>query len=130
MMDRLARRLLAPVNTSVISIMGVFNVLLGFWLVLPFDSLNKYHQGYLELFIGVILLIIGSTILFGTIKEHLPVLSRGALVGFMFWITVTGLAIYVNWKGSDWIFTLMIAVYHGFVGVNLWVNLNNLPNKK
>lgn len=128
MLDKLAKRLLQPVNTSVISIMGAFNTLLGVWLIMPFTSLNEYSER-LELLIGGILLVIGAFILFGALRERLATLCTGALAGFLFWIMGTGLAL-TNWKSTGWIFTLMIAVYHGFVGLNLLVNSRNLPNKK
>jgi len=129
MLDKLASRLLQPLNTSVISIMGVFNVLLGFWLVMPWDSLNKYKAEGLEFMIGAILLAIGICILLGAIREKITVLGGGAITGFLFWIMVTGLAM-THIKNVDWIFTLMIAIYHGFVGLNILVNNRNLPNKK
>lgn len=128
MLDKLAKRLLQPVNTSVISIMGVFNSLLGIWLLMPFKSLNKYPAN-LELSIGSVLLVIGGCILFGALRERLAALCTGAIAGFLFWIMGTGIAL-TNWKSTDWIFTLMIAVYHGFVGLNILVNNRNLPNKK
>jgi hypothetical protein len=39
------------------------------------------------------------------------------------------LAVATHFTATDWIFTLMIAVYHGFVGLNILVNNRNLPNK-
>lgn len=129
MLDKLAGRLLQPLNTSVISIMGVFNLLLGFWLLMPWDSLNKYKAEGLEFMIGTLLCAIGICILLGAIREKITVLGGGAIAGFLFWIMTTGLAT-THIKNVDWIFTLMIAVYHGFVGLNILVNNRNLPNKK
>jgi hypothetical protein len=128
MFDKLAKRLLQPVNTSVISIMGIFNLLLGFWLILPFRSLSKYEQS-IEFTVGAGLLTIGIIILYGALRERFSTLGTGAIVGFIFWIIATGLAIATHFTSTDWIFTLMIAVYHGFVGVNILVNNHNLPNK-
>jgi hypothetical protein len=128
MFDKLAKRMLQPVNTSVISIMGVFNLLLGFWLILPFKSLGKYEQS-IELSVGVVLFTIGAIILYGALRERISTLGTGAIVGFIFWIIATGLAVATHFTATDWIFTLMIAVYHGFVGLNILVNNRNLPNK-
>lgn len=128
MLDKLAKRLLQPMNTSVISIMGFFNTLLGSWLIMPFRSLNRYSET-LEQPVGGILLAIGLFILYGAIRDRLSALSTGAIVGFIFWIMVTGVAM-THLQEIDWIFTLMIAVYHGFVGLNIIVNNGNLPNKK
>lgn len=129
MLDKLAKRLLQPVNTSVVSIMGFFNTLLGLWLVLPIKSLNKYEGPTLEITIGSILLIIGGTILWGAIRERIPMLIVGSMSGFIFWTMASGLALTTNWRATDWIFTSMIAIYHGFVGLNMIVNNRNLPNK-
>lgn len=129
MFDSLAKRMLQPVNTAVISIMGVFNLLLGFWLILPFKSLGKYDQS-IEFSIGVLLFMIGSIIVYGALRERISTLGTGAIAGFIFWIVATGLAVVTRFTATDWIFTLMIAVYHGFVGLNILVNNRNLPNKK
>lgn len=129
MFDSLAKRMLQPVNTAVISIMGVFNLLLGFWLILPFKSLGKYDQS-IEFSIGVLLFMIGSIIIYGALRERISTLGTGAIAGFIFWIIATGLAVVTRFTATDWIFTLMIAVYHGFVGLNILVNNRNLPNKK
>lgn len=128
MFDKMAKRLLQPVNTSVISIMGVFNLLLGTWLVLPFKSLGKYEES-IELSIGAILITIGAIIVYGALRERISTLGTGAIVGFIFWIIATGLAVATRFTSTDWIFTLMISVYHGFVGLNILVNNRNLPNK-
>ena len=128
MFDTLAKRMLQPVNTSVISIMGVFNLLLGTWLALPFKSLGKYDQS-IELSIGAILITIGAIIVYGALRERISTLGTGAIVGFIFWIIATGLAVVTHFTATDWIFTLMISVYHGFVGLNILVNNRNLPNK-
>jgi len=128
MFDNLAKRMLQPVNTSVISIMGVFDLLLGFWLALPFKSLGKYENS-IELSVGAILMVIGAIVTYGALRERISTLGTGAIVGFIFWIIATGLAMATRFTATDWIFTLMIAVYHGFVGLNMLVNNRNLPNK-
>lgn len=130
MLDKLAKRLLQPVNTSVISIMGVFDFVFGGWLILPFNSLsNKYSSGFPEWLIGLITLVIGFLIVFGAVRERLQMLSVGALVGFLFWLIATGLAMTTRIESPAWIFAIMISVYHFFVGVNIRVNYSNLRNK-
>lgn len=130
MLDKLAKRLLQPVNTSVISIMGVFDFVLGFWLILPFNSLSsQYPIGFPEWIIGFITLFIGVLIVFGAVRERLQILSIGALVGFLFWLIATGLAMTTRIESPAWIFTIMISIYHFFVGVNIRVNYSNLRNK-
>lgn len=131
MLDKLAKRMLQPVNTSVTSIMGAFNALLGFWLLLPFSSLSGRlaYGDVIELALGLITFIMGLCILVSSVREKLRILSIASLAGSIFWIAATGLSLYINWKSSGWIFTIMIASYHGFVGLNIRVNIKNLPNK-
>lgn len=131
MLERLARRLLVPVNASVTSIMGVFNSFLGFWLLLPFSAISdRYSTFGIKELVAIATLIIGFFIIAGAVQEKMNFLIWGSFAGFIFWIATTGLAIFVNWQSPGWIFTLMIACYHGFVALNLKVNHKNLPNKK
>jgi len=128
MLDNLARRLLEPVNTSVISILGLFNLLFGIWLLLPFDSIVLSSPYLSEWGIGAITTLIGILILIGSIFERLFPLSTGTLIGFCFWIAVTGVVLLTRWQSPGWIFALMIALYCLFVNLNIRIN-SNLLNK-
>lgn len=131
MLDKFADRLLQPVNTSVISILGMFNTLLGIWLLLPFDSIaGQFSSPYMpEWLLGVVVLVIGIAILYSSIAGKAKLLSFAALLGFSFWIAVTGVGLSFDWRSPGWIFGLMIAMYCGFCSVNIRIN-SNLLNKK
>jgi hypothetical protein len=132
MLDSLARRLLLPINTSVIGILGMFNVLLGFWIVLPFRSLGQNYSSefFPEWFLGSTTLAIGALIVYGAFKENLKILSIGTVVGFFFWFVAMVLLLITHWASPGWIVGLMIAAYCGFVHLNISVNNKNLRNKK
>lgn len=130
MFDEVARRLLEPVNTSVISILGLFNVLLGIWVLLPFDSLIQTSTLVPEFVLGIITLIIGVLIVWGSFRENMNILKWGTGAGFIEWIGLMGVVIYLNWKSTGWIVALMVSAYCGFVHLNIQVNRKNLLNKK
>lgn len=131
-LDKIAERLLQPINTSVISILGMFSVLLGFWLILPFDSLSTELIGSnsYEWMIGLGMGLPGMTIVFGALTDRMPALTLGTGAGFYVWFGLMVLTLIMNWQSGWWIVALMIAVYCGFVHLNLRVNRNNLQNKK
>jgi len=124
MFDKLAKRLLQPVNTSVVSILGFFNALLGLWLLLPFTSISEqFSSPYIQEWeLGILIMAIGLPTLLGSIFERLSMLKIGTLLGFSFWAAVTGAVLYAKWQSPGWIFSLMIAMYCGFVYVNIRIN--------
>lgn len=132
MLDKLARRLLQPINTSVISILGMFNALLGIWIMLPFDSLDPRYVSSIapEWFVGVITLLVGILIVAGSAKESFTLLTAGTVVGFIFWFTAMVLMVVANWRSPDWLVAFLISSYSGFVYANVSVNSRNLLNKK
>ena len=131
-LDKIAERLLQPINTSVISILGMFSVFLGVWLTLPFDSLSNELIGnkhYYEWIVGTAMVIPGATIVIGALMDKMHALTIVTGLGFYVWFGLMVLTLILNWQSGWWIVALMIAIYCGFVHLNLRVNRNNLPNK-
>ena len=129
MLDKTANRMLKPINTAGVSILGIFNVLLGIWISLPFDSLHHVNS-LPEWIIASILLIIGSFILSGSIGDNYRTLLTGTQLNFYTWFLSVGGLLYTDWQSVLWIIALMIAAYSLFVSVNIKVNRENLPFKK
>lgn len=130
MFEKTANRMLHPINTMGVSILGLFNVLLGIWICLPFDAMNDVSNSFPEWLISALMLIIGSFILSGSLKETYTTLVIGSQLSFYFWFLSVGGLIYSNWHDPSWIVALMIAAYSLFVAVNIKVNKDNLPFKK
>jgi|SRR5215203_140440 len=121
MLDRLARRLLEPINTSVISILGIFNILFGIWMLLPFPSLGL--PAFLaEWAVGIVALGIGGLIVTGSAKESYYLLGAGCALGSFAWVIGTVMSFSLDWKSPAWIFAFMIALYCTFVYINISVN--------
>lgn len=132
MFDALAKRLLQPINTSVISILGMFNVLVGIWIALPFTSIGKeYSTTFIpELGLGLVLAIVGTCVVLGSAKENYVLLSIGCAMGFILWLILMVLILVYSWRSPDWLVCFMISSYSGFVYSNISVNSKNLLNKK
>lgn len=120
---KLATKLLAPVNTSVVSILGFGQMLIGFWLVLPMNSWGQYSTPLVpEWIIGVLLLIIGSSITWFSLKTNLKALQRSTTAGYLFWFISMVIMLIVHLSGTGWIFSLIFAIYCFMISLNIRVN--------
>ncbi len=129
MWDKTASKMLSPINTMAVSILGIFNILLGIWIMLPFESLLFVHN-FPEWIVSSIMLIIGYFITSGSIGQRYRTLAIGTQLSFYFWFLSIGGLLYAQWQNPIWIVALMIAMYSAFVSVNIKVNRDNLPFKK
>lgn len=129
MFDKTAGKMLRPINTMAVSILGFFNILMGIWISLPFDSLHT-PDSFPEWIIASGMLIVGAFIVAGSIGEIYRTLLIGAQLSFYYWFCAMGGLLFVNWHDLSWIVALMIAAYSLFVAVNIKVNRENLPFKK
>lgn len=129
MFDKTASKMLSPINTYAVGILGVFNILMGLWICLPFESLAFMHS-FPEWIVASIMMIIGYFITSGSIMEAYRTLVMGTQMSFYFWFLSVGGLLYAQWQNPAWIVALMIAMYSLFVAVNIKVNKENLPFKK
>lgn len=129
MFDKTASKMLSPINTYAVGILGVFNILMGLWICLPFDSLSFMHS-FPEWIVASIMMIIGYFITSGSVMEAYRTLIMGTQMSFYFWFLSVGGLLYAQWQNPAWIVALMIAMYSLFVAVNIKVNKENLPFKK
>jgi hypothetical protein len=126
MFEKAASRMLSPINTAAVSILGLFNMLLGVWILLPFDAFNASVP---EFFYGLALFVIGLSIVYGSAKEIYKILAIGTRLSYYLWFLTMLASLYVDWHDPYWIISLMIACYGLFVATNIKVNKNNLPFK-
>lgn len=129
MWDKTASKMLSPINTMAVSILGFFNILVGIWVSLPFESLS-YLNGFPEWILSASMLVIGYFITAGSIRQVYKTLLIGTHLSFYYWFLAMGGLLFVQWQNPVWIVALMIALYSAFVAVNIKVNRDNLPFKK
>lgn len=130
--SRFIRDVLQPINTAAISIMGVYTILWGIWVANPWWNTFERAQAFEimalvapEYIWGLVAISVGIIIMRGTIKQSYNALTRGALFGFLQWITVSGFFFFGDWQNTGGITYLMLAVYCGFIWLNLRVNKKN-----
>jgi len=128
-LDGLKRALFRPINKAAISIMGAFTLLWGIWVANPlwavfstaplFNAMSVLAPEWVW---GTVAIIVGITMLWGVIRMSYRSLMSGALVGFYFWIAGSICFFLGDWQNTGGITLLMIALYCGYIALNLRVN--------
>ena len=118
-----------PINKAAVSIMGAFTMLWGFWVVNPFW--NVFTTAPLFQFMasvapewawGLAALVVGAVIIYGVVKMSYRSLISGAQTGFYFWLFASISFFIGDWQNTGGITLLMIALYCGYVALNLAIN--------
>ena len=129
MLDKFKQAMFRPINTSAISIMAAFTLLWGFWVGNPFWTVFDQAQLYSfmtdvmpEWAWGLSAFGVGSVMAYGVKKESYNALKRGALAGFYYWLFAASTFFAGDWQNTGGITLLMVAIYCGFVALNLHVN--------
>lgn len=124
MLDKLAKRLLQPINTSLALLIGVYNLLTGLWLCLPFNSIENILETYgtEEHQLGIWLIIVGLITSVAVIASKYEYLLIGSFLSFVTWLAALILLLFSNIAGVGWITALVISGYCGMIFINLRVN--------
>lgn len=124
---KLSSKLLAPVNTTIISILGIGKMLIGIWLMMPFNSWSDYSPTLLpEFLIGAILFVIGVFITWFSLRINLFGLQIATTLGYLFWMITAGVSFAVHLQGTGWITSLIFGVYCFMISLNISVNRRHL----
>ena len=124
-----------PINTAAISILGVFSLLWGFWVAVPWWDV--FNQAEIFEFMtvlmpewlwGVIAMAVGITMLWGVARNSWKSLITGALTGFYFWLFAAINFFIGDWQNTGGITLLMVAVYCGYIALNLRINKEKISN--
>lgn len=118
---------MAPVNTSLISILGSGQTLMGLWLTLPFTSMPSYSLHFPpEWFIGIMLAVVGSLTTVYSIKGNLQKLQWMTTASYLFWIIGMIFMVIANTTGMGWIVGLIFATYCFMININIRANRRNI----
>src|SRR6478735_10097842 len=103
MIHNLIVRMMQPINTAVIIVLGFVTLMWGLWVVSPFWEVftraDVYrHLAYLpEWFWGAFAIISGVVMIWGVVRGSWASLMRGSWIGFIHWFVIDLL----YWTG-DW----------------------------
>lgn len=125
----LVDKLLAPVNPAAAIIMAVYTFLWGLWMMIPWwDTFSvAHHYDYMaglahEWAWGLGAVIIGVVMIYGVIKGSDESLIRGSVAGYLWWTFIAILEAIGAIHGVSWLTCAMVAVYCGYIALNLRVN--------
>lgn len=65
---------------------------------------------------------VGVAMLYGVLRPAYSTLKNGALAGFYFWLFASFNFFAGDWQNTGGITLLMIAIYCGFIALNLFIN--------
>lgn len=118
-----------PINKAASAILGLFSILWGFWVGNPwwevFTQAEIFHVMEWvmpEWLWGVTAFLVGVSMLFGLIRSHFNFLVGGCYLGFYFWTFASTCFFLGDWKNTGGITLAMIALYSGYVALNLSIN--------
>lgn len=136
-LSRLKASMMKPINTSAVIILGVFTIVWGVWVAVPFWDVFSTAQLYSymhslapEWAYGVTAIIAGSTITWGVVKNSYKSLTMGSWVGFIHWFLISGLYFAGDWQNTGGITVLAFAIYSAFIYLNLKVNHGNREGRR
>lgn len=119
----------APINPAAISILAAYTILWGFWILSPFWDVFSQADLYVvmnhtmpEWLWGLIAILFGAIMMRGVIVDSKRSLTDGAFSGFCHWIVISGLYFTSNWRNTGGITSMMIAVYCGYIYLNIRLN--------
>jgi len=141
--EKFVRALLLPINPAVVVLLGIYTALWGFWVANPlwdvfgtaelYSSLNdaKFVQAVgevgisPEMFWGTIAMVCGVFIVHGAVRRSYASLVRGASIAFFHWGVISMFYFMGDWQNTGGITALLMAIYGGFLFVNIRVNFKD-----
>lgn len=119
-----AKRLMQPINTSLIALLGAYTMLWGLWLASPFwtvfDAAPLYSkmEHFPEWAWGAFAMYAGIEIIRGVILNRNGPLKRGAFIGYFHWFIVTLMYFFGDWRSTGGITSLVICMYCFIIFLN------------
>lgn len=133
--EKIQEALFKPINTAAISILGGFSILWGFWVANPwwtvFDqaAIFEFMTAVMpEWLWGTLAIVVGTSMLFGVMHNSWRSLRTGALTGFYFWLFGSINFFLGDWQNTGGITLFMIAIYCGYIALNLHINKKKFLN--
>jgi len=131
--EKLAARLLMPINTSAILLLGVYTIVWGFWVGNPFWDVFTYSDLYRQMAVmapewvwGMVGMLTGGVTCWGVLRPSYYSLLTGAAVVGLFWLMITFLYFFGAWQSTGGPTALLLTIYGFFIYLNIKVNKSRL----
>jgi hypothetical protein len=129
---RLRHILSIPVNSAIALITGLYTLLWGLWVASPFwevfDTASLFHAlntAMPEVGWGLVAIATGAFMVWGVTKHSWKSLNWGSFVGFIHWLVISGGYFIGDWQNTGGIRALVLAIYCGYIYLNLRVSRDN-----
>ncbi len=123
-----------PLNVASTIVLATYTLLWGLWLVFPFWDVFTTAPLYMGLASimgewawGSIAIVCGFAMSWGILHDNSRWLERGAYIGFLHWIVISGGYFLGDWHNTGGITAFTIAALCGLTYLNNRVNRDNLP---
>lgn len=121
-----------PVNSAIALITGLYTLLWGLWVINPFwdvfsraSLFHALNTVMPEVGWGAVALVTGLFMVWGVTKHSWKSLSWGSFAGFTHWLVISGGYFVGDWQNTGGITSLVLAVYCGYIYLNLRVSRDN-----
>jgi hypothetical protein len=127
------RLLMRPINPASIGLQGFFSVLVGFWLMLPWDTYNlsptyKWLAALSPDWVpGILLLGAGVIMLWGAWTNRAKPIIVTSWIGYSVWTAISILLLIANAYSILWILAVVPAVHCAFIALNVNLNKGIMP---
>jgi hypothetical protein len=135
-LEKIQEAMFRPINTAAISILGAFSLLWGIWVSNPWWTVfdNAHIFDFMTVLMpewvwGALAILVGCTMLFGVVRNSYQSLRWGALTGFYFWLFGAITFFLGDWQNTGGITLLMVALYCGYIALNLQINKDSFKEK-
>lgn len=113
----LARRLMQPINPSLVALLGGYTFLWGLWLLSPWWHVFERAPLYSKMAVfpewvwGAVAVYSGLELLRGVIRSKNKDLRRGAFIGYIHWLVITFMYFWGDWHNTGGITSMTVSLY-------------------
>jgi len=123
-----------PLNKAATIVLSTYTMLWGLWVANPFWDVFSRAELYTSLMNvlpeyawGLIAICCGLAMAWGVLHTTTQWVARGAFVGFLHWIVISGGYFMGDWQNTGGVTALTIALLCALTYLNSRVNRDNLP---
>lgn len=121
--------LIKPINGASVVVISGYTFLWGMWVVNTFWDVFTRAPLFSELSAvapewawGLVAVIVGLVMLYGVFRPSYGSLTRGAFVGFMFWMTIAVGYFLGDWQNTGGITAAMLCISCAYIYLNVRIN--------
>lgn len=129
-LEKFAEALLKPINPAAVVLLGIYTMMWGLWVIVPFWDVfttAKLFSVLLalplpEAFWGGLAMACGSVTTYGAFHRGYESLTRGAQVAAWHWLMIACFYFAGDFANTGGITALFFAIYAAYIYLNIKIN--------